>query len=76
MGLAWIYYPLASRVGAVSLGTVSRLDDIGFEADGTRPTVQLKKQAASVAEHEAIFIAAPKWRGTRRAVLANGLMSN
>ena len=66
-------YPLASGVVAVRLGTVSRLDHIGFKADWARPAVQLEEQAASVAQDEAIFIAAPKRRGARRAILANGL---
>ncbi len=35
--------------------------------------MQLEEQAASVAQDEAIFIAAPKRRGARRAILANGL---
>jgi hypothetical protein len=66
-------YPLASRVVAVCLGTISRLDHVRLQADGARPAVQLEKEPASVAEDEAIFIAAPKWRGARRAILANGL---
>ena len=76
MSWAWMHYPLASGVGAASLGTVSRLDDIGLEADGARPAVQLEKEAASVAEYEAVFITAPERRGTCRTVLANGLAPN
>jgi hypothetical protein len=73
--LIWIRYPLAGRVGAAGLGTIPRLDYVGFEADGARPAVQLEKETAGVAEHKAIFISAPKRGGARGAVLANRLQT-
>jgi hypothetical protein len=41
------------------LDTVTALDDIGLEADGTRATVQLEEKAASVAQDGTHLVATP-----------------
>lgn len=55
------------------LNAVSALDDVRLQRDGSRPVVQLEEQAASIAEHGAMLVAAPQGRGMSATVLAGGL---
>lgn len=64
---------LLPRALASCLDAISTLDHIGLQADRTRPSVQLEKQAAGVAEHRALLIASPERCSACRAVLAYGL---
>lgn len=43
----------------VGLDPVPTLDDIGFEGDRARSTVQLEKQATGVTEHGTLLVASP-----------------
>jgi len=58
---------------ACSLDPITTLDDICFEADGSRSIVQLEEQAASVAQNRARVIATPQRCCAGFAVLADWL---
>jgi len=58
---------------ACSLDPITTLDDICFEANGSRPIVQLEEQAASVAQNRARVIATPQRCCAGFTVLADWL---
>lgn len=60
-----------SRLG--SLDPVATLNDVRFQADGSRLAVEFEEEAARVAQHGAGLIAAPERCGGGAAVLADGL---
>lgn len=71
--VAWLKYLLLCSL-AGRLHAVAALDNIGLEADGSRATVKLQEQTASIAKDGASFIASPERRCARAAVLADGLV--
>ena len=64
---------LLPRALCRGLDAIPALDNIRFQADGTRPAVELEKQAARVAEDGAGFVATPERGGACGTVLAHGL---
>lgn len=55
------------------LDAIAAFDDICFEADGSRPAVQLQEEPASIAENRTRLIATPEWSRACGTILANGL---
>ena len=55
------------------LDAIATFDDICFEADGSRPAVQLQEEPAGIAKNGTRLITTPEWSRACGTILANRL---
>jgi hypothetical protein len=67
-------YLLASSL-TCDLDSITTLDDIGLEADGTWTAVEFQKKPTSIAQYGTALIASPQGGGAGAAVLTYWLRS-